>query len=95
VSAVVPPGEPTVRLVKNVRLDAGASKRVVVACAAGERLVAAYDARGFYTATPPTQQMASALTTTRTISGNRIVVTARSGAANAVVQVSAVCAGGK
>jgi hypothetical protein len=95
VSAVVPPGEPTVRLVKNVRLGAGASKRVVLACATGERLIAAYDARAFYAAKPPTQQMVSAFTVTRAIGGNRIVVNARSGAGNAAVQISAVCAGGK
>jgi hypothetical protein len=95
VSAVVPPGEPTVRLVKSARLAAGASTRVVLSCAANERLIAAYDARGFSTAKPPTQQMVSALTTKRTISGNKVVVTAHSGTANAVVQLSIVCAGGQ
>lgn len=95
VSAVVPPGEPTTRLVKNIRLSAGTTKRIVLACATGERLIAAYDARGFFTAAPPTQQMASAFTVTRAITGNRVVVKARSGTAGAVVQVSAVCAGGR
>jgi hypothetical protein len=95
VSAVVPPGEPTVRLVKNVRLGAGASKRIVLSCASGERLIAAYDARGFYTSKPPTPQMVNGLTTKRTVSANRVVVTAHSVAANAVVQLSIVCAGGK
>jgi hypothetical protein len=95
VSAVVPPGEPTVRLVKNVRLGSGATKSIALSCAAGERLVAAYDARGFYTAKPPTQQMASALTVTHKLGGNRIVVKAHSGTAAAAVQVSTVCAGGK
>jgi hypothetical protein len=95
VSAVVPPGEPTVRLVKDVRLGAGASKRIALACGANERLVAAYDARAFATAKPPTQQMVNALTVTRAIAGNRVVVTAHSGAPSAVVQLSIVCAGGK
>jgi hypothetical protein len=95
VSAVVPPGEPTVRLVRTVRLVAGANKRVVLACGANERLVAAYNARAFFTTKPPTQQIVNALTVARTISGNRVVVKARSSAANAVVQLSIVCAGGK
>jgi hypothetical protein len=95
VSAVVPPGEPTVRLVRNVRLGTGATKRIVLACAAGERLIAAYDARAFDTAKPPTQQMVSEFTVTRTVGGNRVVVKARSGTAGAVVQVSTVCAGGR
>jgi hypothetical protein len=95
VSAVVPPGAPTVRRVKNVSLAAGARKRIVLACAAGERLVGASVARGFRTAKPPTLQQASALIASRSIAANRIVVTAQSGVDGAVVQVSAVCAGGR
>ena len=99
VSAVVPPGEPTIRRVRTLRVYAGVDQRVVQACAAGERLIAAYDARGFYTAKPPTQQLAKDLVVTRKVSGGRFVVSVRSGAAllgvHAVVQVSAVCAGGR
>jgi hypothetical protein len=99
VSAVVPPGEPTVRHVKTVRIYAGVDKRIAVGCAAGERLVSASVARAFFTAKPPTQQQANDLVATRRISGGRIVVNVRSGASlinvRAVVQVSAVCAGGR
>lgn len=95
VSAIVPPGAPTTRLVKNVKLGALSSKRIVVACGAGERLIAAYDARAFTSKTPPTARMVSAFAVSRTIGGNRVVVVARSASAGAVVQVSIVCAGGR
>jgi hypothetical protein len=81
--------------VKTVPLPAGTSKRVVLACGAGERLIAAYDARGFFTFGPPTQQQAKTVVTRRSISGARVVVSAHSGASGAVVQLSTVCAGGK
>ena len=95
VSAVVPPGAPTVRRVKTVRLGSVGNKSITLACGAGERLIAAYDARGFFTAPPPTSQQAKALVTRRSISGGRVTVTAHSSSAGAVVQLSTVCAGGK
>jgi hypothetical protein len=99
VAAVVPPGEPTIRRVRTLRINAGVDQRVVQACAPGERLIAAYDARGFYTASPPAQQLAKDLVVTRKVERGRFVVSVRSGATllgvHAVVQVSAVCAGGK
>jgi hypothetical protein len=95
VSAVVPPGAPTVRLVKNVKLGTGVSTRVVVACGAGERLIAAYDVRAFKTRTPPSAAMVHSFALKRTINANRAVVTASSLTAGAVVQVSIVCAGGR
>jgi hypothetical protein len=99
VSTVVPPGEPTIRRVRTLRVNAGVDQRVVQGCAAGERLIASYDARGFYTAKPPTRQLAKDVVVTRKVSGGRFVVSVSSGAAvigvHAVVQVSAICAGGK
>jgi hypothetical protein len=99
VSAVVPPSDPTVRHVKTVRIYAGVDKRIAVGCATGERLISTSVARAFYTAKPPTQQQASDLVATRKISGSRIVVAVTSGASligvDAVVQVSALCAGGR
>jgi hypothetical protein len=103
VSTVVPPGEPTTRRVKNVRIYAGIDRRVVLGCAAGERLIAAYEARGFYTALPPTQRMADDFVLKRTLKGGRIGVSVTTSAAllginataQAVLQVSAVCAGGR
>lgn len=99
VSAVVPPSDPTVRHTKTIRIYAGVDRHITVGCATGERLIAASVARAFYTAKPPTQQQATGLVATRVISGNRIVVAVSSGSSlinvHAVVQVSAVCAGGR
>lgn len=94
-TAVVPPGEPTVRFVKNVKLGTGVSTRVAVACGVGERLIAAYDARAFTTRTPPTAQLVNSFALRRTVRANRVVVTASSVTPGAVVQVSIVCAGGR
>jgi hypothetical protein len=98
VSAVVPPGEPTVRRVKTVRVVPGAQRQIVQSCRADERLVAAYHARAVFGRTPPSASIAANLSATRRISGNRVVVSARGGSelrgVRAVIQVSAVCAGG-
>ena len=80
VSTVVPPGEPTIRRVRTVRVFAGVPHRIALACAAGERLIAAYDARGFYAAKPPTQQMVKDFVVTRRLTGGRVVVSVFAGA---------------
>jgi hypothetical protein len=99
VSAVVPPGQPTVRRVRTVRLRPGAAQRVTVTCGAAEHLVGAYHARAFYTTKPPTAELIASLAATRSVRGDRVTVVARVDAAlgpvRAVVQVAAVCAGGK
>ena len=96
-AAVVPPGKPTVRHVKEVPLYGGRTARVGVACAAGERPVAAAHAVGFWTPLPPTPALAAHVTATRSVRNGRVVVAVRTGAlgaARALLQVSAVCAGG-
>jgi hypothetical protein len=99
VTAVVPPGEPTVRHVKTAQVYAGVEKRIAVACASGERLIATSVARGFYMSKPPTQQQARDFVARPKFGGNRIVVNANGGAAliglHAVLQVTALCAGGR
>ncbi len=99
VAAVVPPSKPTVRRVRNAVLHPGGVQRVAQGCAAGERLVGAAHAIGFYTDQPPTSAEVSSVTATQAVSGGRVVVTVRSGTGvigvRAVVQVEAVCAGGK
>jgi hypothetical protein len=99
VSAVVPPGEPTTRRVKNVHVYAGVDRQIVLGCAAGERLIAAYAARGFYTDKPPTQQVANGLVLKPSVKGGRVSVSVTPGGSlrgiHAIVQVSAVCAGGR
>jgi hypothetical protein len=99
VSAVVPPSVATTRRVRTVRISAGVPQSVSVACGAGERLIAAYDARGFYTAKPPTAQLIKDVVVKRKVAGGRVVASVLAGAGvlgvDAVVQVSAVCAGGR
>jgi len=98
VSAVVPPGAPTVWRVRTVRVGASTSRRIAQGCARAERLVAAYHAFGFYTVKPPTADLIAGLRGTQSVRGDRVVVSVRGGRAlrgvHAVVQVAAVCAGG-
>jgi hypothetical protein len=97
-SRVFPPGQPTVRRVRTVRFRPG-PLRVVQACAAGERLVAASHAVGFFTAAPPSQRLAGSVSTAHVVRGGRVIVSGHAGGLvrglRAVVQVSAVCAGGE
>jgi hypothetical protein len=94
----VPPGQPTVRRTRTVRIPAGRTRAVTVRCAADERLVDASHALGFYTRTPPTGGMIAAASARQRIRGDAVSVAARGGFAlasvRAVVQVGAVCAGG-
>lgn len=98
VTSVVPPGTPTVRRVRTVRVAPNRGRQIAVACRADERLVAAYHARGFFTAKPPSSTLVASLTTAQRVRGESIVVTALGGSSlrgvRAVVQVAAICAGG-
>ena len=87
------PGEPSTRRVVTARVRAG-SRRVVAACAARERLVAASHAIGFLTSQPPAASVVGTVTGRRSVSGRRVAVAVRADAeldARAVVQVHAVC----
>jgi hypothetical protein len=94
---VVPPGRPSVRRVWTVHVTPG-TRRVTEACAAGETLVSAWDAVGFYTKKPPTSAEMASVQTRLTVASGRVHVSIRAGAAvkgaNGIVQVSAVCGGG-
>jgi hypothetical protein len=92
-SSVVPPGRPTVRRVRTVRVTG--PRAFSVACHRDERLVAAYSANGFRTAKPPSQELISSLSTHAALARNHITVVARGGGSRGVVQVAAVCAGGR
>jgi hypothetical protein len=98
VSAVVPPGEPTVRRARNVRLTPG-TIHVRQACGAGELLVSGWHAVGFYLPKPPDAAMLASVQTARNLTGGRVNVTARAGPAvrgvRTLVQVGAVCGGGR
>ncbi|MGZ4419471.1 MAG: hypothetical protein ACXVRV_15045 [Gaiellaceae bacterium] len=92
-----PPGEPTVKRVRTVRLRPG-SVRAVTACTASEHLISAWHALAFYTSSAPTQALIQSVSATRSVHGRRVEVRVRSTAAvqgvRAVVQVGAVCGGG-
>ncbi len=98
VAAVFPPGQPAERRVRTVRVRAGAST-VTQACRRDERLIAAAHAVAFFTATPPGAPLAGGVRAIRSLHGSavelRVRATARSAAAHGVVQVAAVCAGGR
>ena len=95
VPAVFPPGQPTIRRVRNVGLRPG-SLRVAAACAAGERLISGWHAIGFVTAAPPSPAQVQSIVATQSVRAGRVEVRVRAGvgAFNAVIQVGAVCGGG-
>lgn len=92
-----PPGRPSIRRVRTVRLHAGTT-RAVAACAAGERLLSGWHAIGFYTAAPPSAAVVRSVRATRSSSGNRVEARVNAGpvanGVRAIVQVGAVCGGG-
>ncbi len=92
-----PPGQPTVRHVRSVRVRSGAI-RAAAACAAGERLISGWHAVGFYTKASPSADLIQSVSTARSIRGNSVVVRGRAGAdvgaVRAVLQVGVVCGGG-
>ena len=98
VTATFPPGRPTIRRVRTVRLRPG-NVRAVAACAAGERLISGWHAVGFYTAAAPDASLVQGVATSRVVRRGRVEVVARSTGAiasvRAIVQVGAVCAGGR
>lgn len=96
-TAVVPPGEPTVRRVRTARLHPG-TVRAAQACGRGELLVSGWHAVAFFSSRPPVAEVVSAVATRQTIRSGRVSVVAASGVAlfgsRAIVQIGAVCAGG-
>jgi hypothetical protein len=93
-ASAFPPGRPTTRRVKTVRVRPGTAT-VTQACRSGERLVGAAHAFGFQTRTPPSASLVSGVSGTRSVSGGRVSVRVRGdaelGGVRAVVQVQAVC----
>jgi hypothetical protein len=91
----LPPGQPTTRRVRTVRVRPGTAT-VAQACTARERIVGASHAIGFFRRTPPSASIVATVSGTRTVSGRRVVVRARGdaelGGVRAVVQVHALCA---
>ena len=93
---VFPVGKPTVRRARTAHVVAvPALRTVAVHCRRDEQLVAAYTARGFRMKRPPSPQLVSTLTARAHVTQHGISVEAGGGNGQGVVQVAAVCAGGK
>jgi hypothetical protein len=93
------PGQPAVRRVRTLRVAPGRTRFVAAGCASGERFVAGSHAVGFYTLRPPAARLVAAVATRQSLARDHVTVSARAGVGlgrvRAVVQVSAICAGGK
>lgn len=98
-AVVVRPGQPAVRRVRTLRVAPGRARAVAAGCASAERVVAGSYAIAFYTAKPPTARLVAAVSTRQSLARNHVTVAARGslalGRVRAIVQVSAICAGGK
>jgi hypothetical protein len=99
VDAAAAPTQTSIRRVTTLRVQAGTTQRVVRACAAGERLVAGEHAIGFYTARAPSAALVSAVRARQKLGADRVAATVVSLPAvrgvRAIVQVAAVCGGGR
>jgi hypothetical protein len=93
VAPVVPPGSPTVRRVVTARI--AGTKRIVAACRATERLVDWYATPAFATPAPPATGLISSLSVRARAVEDTVVAAARAGRGQGIVQVAAVCAGGR
>jgi hypothetical protein len=93
-----PPGKPTIRIVKELPVTPGVTRRITLGCAPRDRLTSATHAVAFYMPQPPTAELAQSIKVTRTVRSGRVQVTARAtsnlGGIRAVVQVDLVCAVG-
>jgi hypothetical protein len=96
---VVRPGQPAVRRVRTLRVLPGRTRGVAAGCASAERLITGSHAVGFWTAKPPAARLVAAVATRQRLARGHVVVGARSslalGRVRAIVQVTALCAGGK
>lgn len=98
-AAAAPPVQTTIRRVTTLHVRPGLTQHAVRACAAGERLVAGAHAIGFFTPRPPSAALVAAVRARQQLSVDRIAATVRSTSAvtgvRAIVQLAAVCGGGR
>ena len=84
---------------RTVRVTPGRARFVAARCASAESLVSGSHAVGFYTSKPPAARLVAAVATRQSFARNHVTVAVRAGRAlgrvRAIVQVSALCAGGK
>jgi hypothetical protein len=88
-----PPGRPAVRRARTVAVALG-TRRIAIGCAAGERLVSGWHAIAFKSKAPPASDLVHGVTATQRRTGGRVVVSVQA-AAPALLQVGALCAGGR
>jgi hypothetical protein len=97
-AVIVPPGKPIVRRVKNVLLHPG-RQTASVSCAASERLVDVQSAVAFDAQLPPQELLPNDITVERKVKGDRVSARLTTimipPGARGIVQLMAVCAGGK
>lgn len=91
VSAVTPPGMPTVRRVVTARIHG--LRRIVASCRANEHLVDWYATRAFATSNPPTEPLVASLSMSARVADQAAIAVARARRGQGIVQVAAVCAG--
>jgi hypothetical protein len=91
--AVTPPGHPTVRRVVTGRVRGEST--LIVSCHADERLVGWYSTGGFATPAPPSPALVRSLHTRTWVHAKSVNTLARTGSGQGMVQVGAICAGGK
>ncbi len=94
---VVSPGHPDARRVSTVKVRPG-TERVTRSCAAGETLVSATHAVGFFTKAPPAVPLVSSVIASQQIHGTGVTVTVKAGGAvstaRTIVQIDVTCGGG-
>jgi hypothetical protein len=93
VTPVVPPGSPTVRRVMTARVTG--TRRIVAACRANERLVDWYATPAFATPDPPAVALIASLSVRARPVEDTVVAAAQARRGQGIVQVAAVCAGGR
>ncbi len=90
-----PPGKPTVRQVKTVRVRSGATTRAVARCPKAQRLISATHAVGFYGSIPPTPAAVRAVTVKQRVAAGVVRLSIRATSAIAetptIVQVDLLC----
>jgi hypothetical protein len=91
---VNPPGRPAIRRVRTFRITAE-RRAYAVACRADERVVAGYGAVAFHLKNPPSASLVAGASAMPMLARNHVTVTARSSSAPGLLQVAALCAGGK
>jgi hypothetical protein len=93
VRAVTPPGHPATRRVVTGRVRGEST--LVASCHADEKMIGWYSTRGFATPVPPDPGLVASLHTKTSVGKSSVSVLARASRGQGIVQVGAICAGGR